>query len=80
MSDAIDLAAAEARLKAREQFLALMKGKTLGAAFKVGADLKAPAGLAPQTAQIAADAAKKGLAILDDNFNAAHQEGDGHAH
>ena len=67
------------------QFVKQMVGKKLKAPFKVGQGLKAPAGLSPQVAQIAADAVKKGLAILDDNFNAAHgemehQEGDGHSH
>jgi len=66
------------------QFVKQMVGKKLSAPFKVGQGLKAPAGLSPQVAQISADAVKKGLAILDDNFNAAHGEtesaGDGHSH
>lgn len=55
-----------------QEFLKQMIGRNLGASFKVGQGLKAPAGLSPQVAQISADAVKKGLAILDSNFNAAH--------
>ena len=57
-----------------QQFVKQMMGKNLKAPFKVGQGLKAPAGLSAQVAQISADAVKKGLAILDDNFNAAHGE------
>jgi len=53
-------------------FTAQFKGKKLADAWKVGKDLKATPGLPSATAQIAADTAKKGLAILDSNFNAAH--------
>lgn len=53
-----------------QTFLKQAVGKTASAPFKVGQGLKAPAGLSPQVAQIAADAVKKGLAILDSNFNA----------
>ena len=74
-----------------QSFLKPLVGKTHEAAFKVGKDLKAPAGLSPQTAQIAADAVHKGVVILEENFNpnhdehehaagAAHKEGDGHSH
>ena len=55
-------------------FVKQLVGKTLNAPFKIGQGLKAPAGLSTKEAQISADAVKKGLAILDDNFNAAHQE------
>jgi len=53
-----------------QTFLKQAVGKTASAPFKVGQGLKAPAGLSPQVAQISADAVKKGLAILDSNFNA----------
>lgn len=59
----------EGKMKA---FTAQFKGKKLSDAWKVGKDLKATPGLAPATAQIAADTVKKGLAILDSNFNTAH--------
>lgn len=80
--------AVDAPDKAKMQgFVKQLVGKTLSAPFKVGQGLKAPAGLSTQEAQISADAVKKGLAILDSNFNAAHgeaaaghQEGDGHSH
>jgi len=55
-------------------FAKQLVGKTHDAAFKVGKDLKAPAGLAPQVAQIAADAVHKGVVILEENFNPAHSE------
>lgn len=55
-----------------QAFLKQLVGKNLSASFKVGQGLKAPAGLSAQVAQISADAVKKGLAILDSNFNAAH--------
>ena len=55
-----------------QEFVKQIVGKKLSAPFKVGQALKAPAGLTPQVAQISADAIKKGLAILDSNFNAAH--------
>lgn len=75
-------------------FIKQIVGKTYSAPFKVGQDLKTPAGLSPQVAQISADAVKKGLVILEENFNAAHgeveaahshgtaahKEGDGHTH
>ena len=63
----------EAKMKA---FTAQFKGKKISDAWKVGKDLKATPGLPNATAQIAADTVKKGLAILDSNFNAAH----GHGH
>lgn len=59
----------EAKMKA---FAAQFKGKKLSDAWKVGKDLKATPGLPNATAQIAADTVKKGLAILDSNFNTAH--------
>lgn len=55
-----------------QEFVKQLVGKTLSAPFKVGQGLKVPAGLSTQEAQISADAAKRGLAILDSNFNAAH--------
>lgn len=54
-----------------QTFLKQVEGKTASAPFKVGQGLRAPDGLSPQVAQIAADAVKKGLAILDSNFNAS---------
>jgi hypothetical protein len=70
-----------------------MKGKTSKAAFKVGKDLKVVKGMPQNIAQIGADAVRKGLVILDENFNqqhgadeaaraagAPHIEGDGHKH
>ncbi len=54
-------------------FAAQFKGKKLSDAWKVGQDLKATPGLPTAHAQISADTVKKGLTILDDNFNAAHQ-------
>jgi len=60
-------------------FIAQTVGKTHDAAFKVGKDLKAPAGLSPQVAQIAADAVHKGVLILEENFNPLHGEAAGHA-
>jgi hypothetical protein len=68
--------AVDAPEKAKMQgFVEQIVGKKMSAALKVGQDLKATSGLAPATAQIAADSVKKGLAILDSNFNTAH----GHA-
>lgn len=59
----------EAKMK---QFVSQAVGKTLIANWKVGQGLKLVPGVAPADAQIAADALKKGLVILDNNFNAAH--------
>lgn len=59
----------EAKMK---QFVSQAAGKTLSANWKVGQGLKPVSGVAPADAQIAADAVKKGLVILDNNFNAAH--------
>ncbi|HEX8835285.1 MAG TPA: hypothetical protein VF719_13845 [Abditibacteriaceae bacterium] len=55
-----------------ETFAKQFKGKKFADAWKVGKDLKATPGLAPATAQAVADTVKKGLAILDSNFNASH--------
>lgn len=80
---AVDEAPDVAKMKT---FIAQTVGKTHDDAFKVGKDLKAPAGLSPQVAQIAADAVHKGVLILEENFNPlhgekeGHKEGDGHGH
>ena len=73
-----------------QKVLQQFEGKTLSSSFQVGEGVKNVDGLAPEVAQITADAIKKGLAILDSNFNAAHgesegagnghTEGDGHGH
>ena len=62
-------AASKAKLSA---LAAQMRGKTVRSAFRVGKDLKAPPGLTPRTAQIAADQVHKALLMMDENFNAAH--------
>lgn len=59
----------EAKMK---QLVAQATGKTLSAKWKVGQDIKPVTGVAQADAQVAADALKKGLVILDNNFNAAH--------
>ena len=63
--------ASKAKLSA---LVSQMRGKTVRSAFRVGRDLKAPTGLAPRTAQIAADQVHKALLMMDENFNAAHTD------
>lgn len=57
-----------------DAMLAQAVGKDHDAAFKVGKDFKASAGLAPGTAQIAVDALHRGVLILEENFNPNHGE------